>query len=221
MLEVETSRRQNHFMPHDSQSENPYASPEAFGAVYAKSAAAFGRPSDADGAIFAEGTITERDYLRAIKLHYRWGWYVARILVLTMVGVYIWFVYTLFRPSLGASGWQSFLLSRGPLLCIALASAGLLWTRQDARVRRSWRKAPLSNEPFALRITPEVFEVRRDSSYALLRWSCFRGYLVADDMVILASSHASHQLHVFPRRVFAPGDWERFVELVKQRLTKS
>jgi len=205
----------------ESPLQNPYASPEAFGDAYAKAAAAFGRPGDADAAIFAEGTITERDYLRAIKLHYRWGWYVARVLVLTMVGVYLWFVYTLFRPSLGAAGWQSFLFSRGPLLCIALASAALLWTRQDSRVRRSWRKAPLSDEPFALRITPDVFEVRRDSSYALLRWSCFRGYRIADDMVILASSHASNQLHVFPRRVFAPGDWERFVELVKQRLTKS
>lgn len=208
-------------MASEALRENPYASPEAFGEGYALAAATFGRPGDGERAIFAEGTITEHDYLRAIKLHYRWGWYIARLLVLTMVGVYAWFLYVMFRPAISAGGWLSLLFSRGPLLLIAMALAALLWLRQDSRLKRNWRKAPLSGEPFALRVTSEVLEVRRDSSYVLLRWSCFRSYRLAEDMAILASSHASNQLHVFPRRVFAPGDWERFVELLKQRLPRA
>jgi hypothetical protein len=208
-------------MAADSPHENPYASPEAFGATYAQAADAFGRPETSDTPIFAEGTLTERDYLRAIKLHYRWGWYTARILVLTMVGVYLWFVYTLFRPAIGAGGWQTFFFSRGPLLLIALAAAGLLWTRQDSRVRRSWRKAPLSNEPFAYRITREVIELRSAASYGLQQWSCFRSYRATDDLVILASAYAANQLHVFPKRNFTPDDWDRFVALVTERLPKT
>jgi hypothetical protein len=207
----------------DRTHENPYASPEAFGEAYAKAADAFGRPGDAESLIFAEGTITERDYLRAIKVHYRWGWLLARLLVLGMAAVYAWLVYALSRPLIGAVGWQAFLFSRsGMMLLGVIAAAAILWIRQDSRLRRNFRKSPLADEPFALRVTPELLEIRRGASYVLLRWTCFLTYRAYDDdLLILTSAYAANQLHVFPRRIFQPADWERFLELVAQRVRRA
>lgn len=201
--------------------DNPYASPESFGEGFGRAAEAFGKPAEDATTIFAEGVLTERDYVRSIKLYYRWGWYLARVLVLVMSGVYVWFLYVLFRPNVGGGGWQGFLLTRAPLLVIVVIGAVLLWTRQDARLRRNWRKAPLREEPFTLRITPDVFEVRRASAYVLLRWSSFRTQRVyGDELMILTSAHTANQMHVFPRRIFSDHDWDRFVKLVTERLPR-
>lgn len=209
-------------MSTEKPQENPYASPESFGENYAKAADAFGRPGAAEAAILAEGTLSERDYVRAIKLHYRWGWYLARALVLVMAAVYVWFVYALFRPRIGAVGWLAFLSGRGMvMLIIVVAGALLLWMRQDSRLRRNFRKSPLADDPFALRITPDVLEVRRSGSYILMRWTCFSSYrLYHDDLLILSSAYAANQLHLFPRTIFTTEDWERFKQLVAERVRK-
>lgn len=209
-------------MPAESPLENPFASPEVFGEEYRRAAAAFGRPSDGDAPIYAEGVMTERDYLRSIKRVYRWGFLAGRIVLLVGIGIYLWL--TLKLTSLWGlnAGWRPFLMRQLPLLLVIAAGGALLLTRQTARFRKAWSKTSLRDELITMRITPDVLEFSRPSAYTLMRWISFTKYRIYDDdLMIIWSAHAANQLNVFPRRFFSPPDWDRFVKLVAERLPRA
>ncbi len=209
-------------MPAESPHENPFASPEVFGEEYRRRALAFGRPGDVDAPIYAEGVMSERDFLRSIKLVYRWGFWMGRLVLLVGAGVYVWLTFRLTAIWGVGLGWRPFLLRGLPLLLVVGAGSALLLTRQTARFRKAWSKTALRDEVITMRITHDVIEVSRPSAYTLLRWISYTKYrLYDDDLMILWSAHAGNHFNIFPRRFFAPPDWDRFVTLVAERLPRA
>ncbi|MDZ4781752.1 MAG: hypothetical protein SGJ19_15980 [Planctomycetia bacterium] len=207
-------------MSKESPQENPYASPEVFGEQFRRAAADFGQPNDGDAPIYAEGVLSERDYLRAVRRVYRWRFLFGRLVVLLVGAVYGGLFWTML-PLGGGAGWRGFLLARLPLILVVGAGVALLLSQQTARFRKAWRARLIKDEPVSLRFTREVIEVSRPSAYILMRWTNYTQYRVCDDdLAILSSAHAVNQFDIFPLSFFTPPEWERFVKLVEEKLPK-
>jgi hypothetical protein len=216
------SYRQNTPMTKESPRENPYASPEVFGEQFRRAAAEFGQPTDGDAPIYAEGILSERDYMRTVRRAFRSVYWLGRIVILVLGAIYLWLIWRTTAPwAAGGIGWRQFALTRLPLLLVLGAGVALLLTRQTARFRKTWRASILRDERIVMRITPEVIEARRPSVYTLLRWTSYTGYLlIDDDLMVLASAHAANHFNIFPQSFFTPPDWERFIKLVAEKLPK-
>jgi hypothetical protein len=207
-------------MPSESPLENPYASPEVFGEEFRRAAAAFGRPAAVETAIHAEGVLSERDYLRAIRGIYRWRFMLSRVVVLAVGAIYCGLYWTV-SPLWGGAGWRAFALGRLPLILIVGAGVALLLSQQSARFRKAWRSRVLKDEPVSMRITTDVIEFSGPSAYILLRWSSYTHFRVwDDDLMILSSAHATNRFDIFPQSFFTPPEWERFVKLVAEKLPR-
>lgn len=86
------------------------------------------------------------------------------------------------------------------------------------RTKKIYKQQKTLQEPFESEISSDEFISTNSLGTARLRWKDFHKYKVGKDMILVYQSDL--MFHMFPRRWFCEGDYERFLEILNSALGK-
>ena len=147
---------------------------------------------------------TERDYVRALRAHFksrlRLRLDLFLVIVLAAIGVYLW-------PS-----WQGVASIVVAALFLLMLAVALLVIPPLA-----FRREPKFRDEYSLTFSPEGIHFRTAHVDSQLQWSMYSRALVDDHSYVLY--YGSNQFTVIPKRVFgSAGDRRTFEALLTQHL---
>jgi hypothetical protein len=151
--------------------------------------------------VVAQGTLRERDYVRAQYLNVKPGRVFASIGVVLILA-YFWATYM--EPS-----WAGFLI---PLTMVILFAVVIPW-----RAKRSFRQYKALSEPVSMEVREDGLFFKRQHGEGVVPWDHIVKWRRNKALVLLYPT--SNVFYIVPGHFFpSEGDFEAFKKLIQERI---